>query len=87
MNEHVILCKNYEDMDITCRYIKDNIRTDYIRVPECPPSRHTFIIHKENPLKLLIMTKAYYDSMFKYGYRGKVSSSKNLEKVLRELED
>ena len=89
MNEWTILCKDFTDMHDTFNDILDVIPK---KGREVFPSTPTKYILKVLPgkgtsevLKLYIMTKTYFEHMFKYGYGGNVISSKTVRKHIEKI--
>lgn len=88
MIEWTILCKDFTDMHNTFNDISSVIPKKNRRVLPSTPTKYILEVRPKKDtdagLKIYIMTKTYFERMFKYGYHGKFISSKTVRKYIEK---
>lgn len=89
MSEWAILCKNFDDMHDTFNDILRVIPKKNRRVLPSTPTKYILEVRTgkgtDAALKIYIMTKTYFERMFKYGFHGKFISSKTVKKYIEKF--
>lgn len=88
MSELTILCKDFTDMHNTFNDILNAApKKSYKVLPSTPTKYILEVLPKKGTdaaLKIYIMTKTYFERMFKYGFHGKCISSKTVRKYIEK---
>ena len=86
VDEYVIICRDYRDLDFIFRQFLNTVPKNTIRkVHKDLPTRPAVELNLQTETVVRFMTKSYFESMFTHGFRGKTFSSKQLEKKLSEV--
>ena len=88
MIEWAVLCKNFDDMHETFNDILDVMPKKSYKVLPSTPTKYILEVRPKKgtdaALKIYIMTKSYFERMFKYGFHGKFISSKTVRKYIEK---
>ena len=89
MNEWTILCKDFTDMHNAFNDILRVIPKKSRKVLPSTPTQYILEVlpgkGTDTVLKIYIMTKTYFERMFRYGYGGKFISSKTFRKYIEKI--
>ena len=89
MIEWAILCKDFDDMHETFNDILGVIPKKNCRVVPSTPTKYVLEVlpgkGTDAGIKMYIMTKTYFNRIFKYGFHGKFMSSMAIRKRLSNI--